>query len=239
MPFSLHAYNFLIQYMTKWKSFFEGGEFRGMDISLLRQEDSKPFWHDGETTQGLHHMPLRNRPWKNRFISLNWKKLAEQKGLLKDIPVEQLYELNGFWCAISPETHIACYSQAIDFLVPVGTDILASSSGEIIELVENNTEWGDGPQFRDKLNFITICNSQSGHHSSCIAEHSQYCHVQAGSASKRGLGVGSKVKVGQTIGTVGLNGWTDRPHLHFVVIKFDQYDSRNIFGFKSLKPRFT
>lgn len=237
-PLCLQINNFLIEYMLTEVKSFEGGEFRGMNFEVLKQSDSNSFWYDGEVSKSEYHLPLRSHPLKNRFLSLSWKSLAKRNNLLKDIPADQFYELNGFWCAKSPESHIACYSQAIDFLVPVGSDILAVANGEIIELEDRNTEWGDGPEFRETLNFMTICHSSAGHRSYCMSDHSQYCHIQAGSASRLGLSVGSTVREAQKIGIVGLNGWTDRPHLHFCLFRFDRANDENPFGFKSLKPKF-
>lgn len=215
------------------------GIFRAMSFDQLQSSDSLPFWRDGEQSKNYYSLPLRTKPWRCGFLAFSWKRLAEQNGLLVDIPEDELYETSGIWCARSPESHIACFSQAIDFLVPVGTAILAAEDGEIIELIESNEEWGDGPQFRDTLNFITICHSQHPHFVGCQGEHTQYCHVLKGSVAKCGLSLGSRVKKGHKIAVVGLNGWTDRPHLHFILFRYDAENSQNQFGFKSLKPKFS
>jgi murein DD-endopeptidase MepM/ murein hydrolase activator NlpD len=122
------------------------------------------------------------------------------------------------------------FLNVVDFLIPDGTPVLAAQEGKIVELVEHNTEWGDGDKYRDTLNFMTLVH-QSG-------ELTQYCHLAKGAVSALGLQVGSGVKQGQRIATVGKTGWTDRDHLHFLAFRYDKRNPDNPFGFKSLVPRF-
>lgn len=216
------------------------GVFRAMSIEDLRKVANLPYWSDGEQTTLSYQLPLRRTPLRDGFWSLDWKRLARSKGLLKEIPQGELYELHGYWCARSPETHIACFSEAIDFLVPVGATIFAAQKGVVVELVESNTDWGDGPQYRDLLNYMTICHGRGHFYTDCPEEHSQYCHIGKGTASIAGISVGTRVEKGQVIGKVGLNGWTDRPHLHFVVLRGDNdsLDNPLTWKYKSLRPRF-
>lgn len=98
-----------------------------------------------------------------------------------------------------------------------------------MELQEEHNEWGDGEEYRDKLNYLTIQHANG--------EFSQYCHLAQYSVRERGLRSGSNVRKLQAIATVGKTGWTDRDHLHFIVFRHD-VDSKNPFGFKSLQVRF-
>ncbi|KKT29210.1 hypothetical protein A3G55_02635 [Candidatus Giovannonibacteria bacterium RIFCSPLOWO2_12_FULL_44_25] len=138
-------------------------------------------------------------------------------------------KIGPFLTAISPHSHKGPFRWAIDFLVPDGTIVLAAENGKVIELKENSNKWGASPKFRDLLNFVTVQHKDG--------EYSQYCHLSKLSVSNAGLRIGSLVKKGQTIATVGKTGWTDRDHLHFIVFRGDA-DPKNSFGFKSLRVKF-
>jgi murein DD-endopeptidase MepM/ murein hydrolase activator NlpD len=231
---------------NNWDSNKPRGRYRTMDMKELFDHANDKRWHDGEQSRINVGWPLPLTPWKDgHWTFKNWKQLAERHivdrkrapyKLTDDVPEGELYELGGFWCCKSPGSHMSCFLQAIDFLVPDGTRILASADGWITELVEYNDEWGDEKDengdyiHRDHLNFMTV-------HVGGM-ERMQYCHIAKESVSAFGLKVGSYIKRGQPIGKVGKNGLTDRDHLHFIVFREDVEPS-NPFGFKSLIPRFT
>jgi len=216
-----------------------------MDMDDLYRYADDDIWHDGEQSTLEYRYPLPATPWRDLRPTLqNWRRIAERHvvdsvralyTLTEGVPKGELYELGGFWCARSPSSHLSCFLHAVDFLVPDHTTILAAQDGEIIELVEGNDDWGDEMDrngeyvHRDHLNFMTV--QVAGE------EYMQFCHLAKGSAGILGLRVGSKIRVGQTIGRVGKNGVTDRDHLHFIVFRIDSRDE-NPFGFKSLAPRF-
>jgi murein DD-endopeptidase MepM/ murein hydrolase activator NlpD len=216
-----------------------------MNMEELYAHAEDPLWHDGEQSGLKFRWPLPLTPWRDGCWTLrNWKQLADRHivdielaphTLVDGVPKEELYELGGFWCAKSPGSHVSCFLQAIDFLVPDGTTVLAAQAGTIKELVEDNDEWGDEQGedgeylHRNHLNFMTV-------HVGGM-ERMQYCHLAKGSVSALGLQVGSYLKAGQPIGKVGKNGVTDRDHLHFLVFREDN-NPANPFGFKSLVPRF-
>lgn len=215
-----------------------------MKMEDLRRHADDSIWHDGEQTRHEYIHPIARSPWRAGLWSLrSWKKLAEQHivdrqnaphTLVAGIPAEELYELDGFWCAKSSESHLSCFLHAIDFLVPDGAVVRAAHNGVIVELVEVFDEWGDQKDehgewiHRDHLNYMTIRAGE---------EYMQYCHIAKRSVSRLGLRVGSHVVEGQPIARVGKNGVTDRDHLHFIVLRMDRR-GKNPFGFKSLVPRF-
>ena len=221
------------------------GRYRTMTMKALREHANDPIWHDGERSKLTFFYPLPLTPWQaGRWTLKNWKKIAEHHmvdplraplRLLEGIPETELYELGGFWCCQSPDSHISCFLHAIDFLVPDGTPVLAAQDGRIIELVDCNDEWGDEKDengeylHRDHLNFLTV-------HVGGM-ERIQYCHLAKGSVRTLGLEIGSLIKAGQLIGKVGKNGVTDRDHLHFIVFRED-VAHENPFGIKSLIPQF-
>ena len=222
------------------------GSYRTMNMKELHDHADDPIWHDGEQCKLELAWPLPLTPLKDkRWTWKSWKQLAEQHIVDRErapyiitdgVPDAELYELGKFWCAKSPGSHLSCFLCAIDFLVPDGTTVLAAHDGTIMELVEDNDEWGaeqdeEGEYLlRNHLNYMTV--NIGGVH------RTQYCHLAKGSVRALGLQAGSRVKKGQPIGKVGKNGVTDRDHLHFIVFREDS-DPANPFGFKSLIPQFT
>lgn len=97
---------------------------------------------------------------------------------------------------------------AIDFVVPVNTPVLAIKAGKIIVLKDNSNEWGIGPSFVDKVNFIGI-DHQNG-------TYSEYLHLGKGKIKVK---KGDEVKPGDLLGYTGLSGCMDGPHLHLNVFK--------------------
>lgn len=210
----------------------------------LRSVADNHFWHDGERSRGQYCCPIPATPWKAGIWTLrDWKSLAARHvvndgkvkpyTLIEGVPAEHLYELNGIWCAKSPESHIGPFLHAIDFLVPDGTPVLAAQCGRVVRFVDGNDEWGDGPGFRDKVNYIDISHSYD--------ETTEYCHLAKSSVRALGIKPGDWVEQGQVIGVVGKTGWTDRDHLHFVVLRDDSHNPANPLAgrkYKSLLVRF-
>ena len=132
----------------------------------------------------------------------------------KGRPPEVISRRGPFVIDLSPETHYGPFAHAIDFLMPEGTEVLASAAGEVVKVVDHHTEGGFNEAFANSMNFVTIRHANG--------MFSQYCHLAPGSVSIRGVAVGTLVHAGQPIGEIGLTGWTDRPHLHFLVFRTDQ-----------------
>ncbi|TSC80172.1 MAG: peptidase M23B [Parcubacteria group bacterium Gr01-1014_29] len=194
------------------------GRFRDMDITTLKESASDPYWDD-EASKSIYPFPL---PLNDRF-------LLEGKEIAKGNPADETYVIEPFVLATSPESHIGPFKHARDFLVPQGTLVLAVADGIIIEVQENCDQWGDSPEFRDYLNYLTLQHENG--------EFSQYCHLLKGVVSQLGLHVGSHVSKGDCIGATSMSGWMDRAHLHFIVFRHDT-NPKNSFGFKSLKVSF-
>ena len=211
-----------------------------MSMEEIQRLADHPMWHDGEQSKLELVFPIPTSPWRaGRWTLRNWRRVAEHHivdrrlapyTLIDGVPQDELYKRDGFWCSKSPQSHRGPFLNATDFLIPDGTSVLAGEEGEIIEIVEHNTKWGGGDQYRDMLNFMTLVHR--------CGELTQYGHLAKNSVSALGLRIGSRVKQGQRIATVGKTGWTDRDHLHFLVFRDDKGNTDNPFGFKSLVPRF-
>ena len=192
------------------------GRFRQMNIQELQKADSWDIWNELRmTTFGTHSIPLRNIT--GVYIG--------GSDLIIGIPENEIYKIGNFWCCKSPQSHIGPFRHAIDFLIKDGAEVLASAEGKIIEIQQESNEYGDGPEYAEKLNYVTIQHF--------TGEFSQYCHLAQNSVPTH-LHVGSRVKKGDVIGIVGKTGWTDRDHLHFIVFE----GHNNPFGFRSKKVLF-
>lgn len=125
------------------------------------------------------------------------------------------------------ESHQDPYKGAIDFLVSIGTSVLAAREGTVIAVVDEYDKHGPTKEFAEYLNYVQIVHDDG--------EVSDYCHLAKGSAQAAKIKVGDRVEEAQLLGKVGRSGWMDADHLHFLVSRPDP-DSGH--GFKGLKPRF-
>lgn len=110
---------------------------------------------------------------------------------------------------------------ALDFTMPIGTEIVAIREGIVIEVVENNTKGCSEERCKKYNNFITIYHPDG--------TFANYSHLkQNGSKVK----IGQKVVKGQLIGYSGNVGWSTGPHLHLEVYK------QKITDRQTLKTKF-
>lgn len=153
--------------------------------------------------RGLYALPLdpRDAP-RGESLATHTKK-------------DLIYKIGPFFCDKSPISHVAPYEHAIDFLVPDGTLVYAARGGTVIEVVEHNKQYGDGPAYAGYLNYITIDHGDG--------TFGQYAHLAKNSPTAHGIYVGKKVVRKQLLGEVGKNGWVEGgeygDHLHFMVFR--------------------
>lgn len=178
-----------------------------------------PYYRE-EESRGIYTFPLP-------IIEKTLETGQEIAKIEPEEPLNTLRQIGPFLTSTSPQSHREAFNQAIDFLVPDGTPVLAAQDGEIDRVVMDNDEHGACPEFTDKMNLITIKHENG--------EQTQYIHLAKDSLVE-GLDRGSKVKKGQQIAVTGMTGWTDRPHLHFLNFKLMEHPYP--YHFKSLKPRF-
>ncbi len=93
---------------------------------------------------------------------------------------------------------------AIDFLMPEGTEFTAARDGIVITVIQNNTKFCSNKNCVQYNNYINILH--------CDGTFANYSHLQY-MGSK--VNVGDKVKQGEIIGLSGNTGFTSGPHLHF------------------------
>ena len=106
----------------------------------------------------------------------------------------------------SSPAHIGNLRNAIDFIVPENTPVLASADGVVTHVKNDSNIGGPHPIYWNYTNFITIMHANE--------EYSRYDHLAPQSSKVQ---VGQIINEGQVIAEVGMTGYTFRPHLHFQV----------------------
>lgn len=108
----------------------------------------------------------------------------------------------------SQVTHIGNLCNAIDFLVPEGTEVYAAAGGTVTALKDDSDRGGFDPKYWYDGNYIVIKHDGE----STAYEHFRY----------KGLVVkiGDTVAQRQLIGYSGNTGYSRGPHLHFEVMEF-------------------
>lgn len=140
-------------------------------------------------------------------------------GILFELPFPsgQTYEckqsfLNSSGGASNP-THTGDASYAVDFAMPIGSDIVAARDGVVVEIVQNYSNHAAGyqplPSDLGKENRIVIMHDDY--------TYSVYGHINTNSSL---VNMGDRVSGGVTkLCTSGNNGMSYGPHLHFSVLK--------------------
>ncbi len=95
---------------------------------------------------------------------------------------------------------------ALDFTMPIGTEITAIREGIVIKVVEKNNK-NCGKEDCKKYNNLIIIYHSDG-------TFAEYTHIKRNGSI---VNVGNKIKKGQIIGYSGNVGWSTGPHLHLVV----------------------
>ncbi len=124
-----------------------------------------------------------------------------------------------------PKVHFAHFKEAIDFILPKGTMILAPKTGKVVDMKINSKEGGADQKYNNLkyLNYLTLQHTNG--------EYSQFAHLKyKGSLVK----LGDSVKEREPIAISGNTGFTTAPHLHFHVFKL----VNTKIGWISLKIRF-
>ena len=116
--------------------------------------------------------------------------------------------------------HVGDLVHAIDYDAPEGTPIFAALDGVVIDVKDNSEVGGIEQSFEALGNYIEIL------HENC--EVSEYEHLKYRSSCIR---IGNQVATGQKIAEVGNTGWSECPHLHFMVYPKDS-------PYKTLKITF-
>lgn len=114
--------------------------------------------------------------------------------------------------------HVGDLIHSIDYDAPEGAPVLAALDGTVISVKDDSNIGGDDQKFEKDGNYIEILHKNN--------EVSEYEHIKFRSAKVK---VGERVKVGQSIAEVGNTGWSECPHLHFMVYpKGEEYKTLEV-----------
>ncbi len=96
---------------------------------------------------------------------------------------------------------------AIDFAMPIGTDVLAARGGVVFEIAANNFKSGfNRAEYAHAANYVRILHDDG--------TFAVYAHLNRNSIRVR---PGDRVVAGQYIADSGNTGFSSGPHLHFAV----------------------
>ena len=115
-------------------------------------------------------------------------------------------------------------THAVDFDVPLGTNVYSVSDGIVAAVSYDSIIGGNDISFAGKDNYLYIFNK---------VENIMFCYRHLEKFNN--IALNSKIKKGELIGKVGLTGYVITPHLHFVIYKFDKNKKIKL---KSLKIKF-
>jgi murein DD-endopeptidase MepM/ murein hydrolase activator NlpD len=105
-------------------------------------------------------------------------------------------------------SHRGYHLYAWDFVMPIGTEILAAREGKVVEVVDSLDGIGLD------ANFVTIQHADG--------RSSVYAHIKHAGAL---VHVGDEVVQGQPIALSGMVGQAPGPHLHFYVVNEEKTSS--------------
>ncbi len=104
------------------------------------------------------------------------------------------------------KAHVGDLIYSIDYDAPEGTPVFAAFDGTVTEVKDDSSRGGDDPVFDDDGNYIAMLHDNN--------EVSWYEHLRFQSSK---VAVGDRVVAGHIIAEVGNTGWSECPHLHFMV----------------------
>lgn len=94
---------------------------------------------------------------------------------------------------------------ALDFIMPEGSEVVAARDGIVIKVVQNNNESCMQEECKKFNNYLSVYHSDG--------TFADYVHLRMNGAKFK---VGDKVRKGESIAYSGNTGWSSGPHLHFV-----------------------
>lgn len=118
--------------------------------------------------------------------------------------------------------HVGDLINSIDYDAPEGTPVYSALGGVVISVKDDSNIGGVEQKFEDDGNYIEILHDND--------EVSEYEHIRFQSSKVK---IGDNIKTGQQIAEVGNTGWSECPHLHFMVYpKGQEYKTLEIEWFE-------
>jgi murein DD-endopeptidase MepM/ murein hydrolase activator NlpD len=103
-------------------------------------------------------------------------------------------------------SHFGASRFALDFAMPVGTEVYAAREGQVIDIQAKHNRGGPSRGYSRYANFITILHDDG--------TTGEYYHLKQDGVA---VALGAKINRGQLIGYSGNTGFSSLPHLHFAV----------------------
>lgn len=126
-----------------------------------------------------------------------WHRQQQQLDALPlSLPIGQDFSLSSsFGVRSDPVSHLPSMHEGIDFVAPMGTPVLATAPGQVVQ-ARYNGAYGNMVEVEHAEGFST-----------------RYAHLQA-----MLVAVGQKVRSGERLGLLGNTGRSTGPHLHYEVL---------------------
>jgi murein DD-endopeptidase MepM/ murein hydrolase activator NlpD len=102
-------------------------------------------------------------------------------------------------------THTGLHHYAFDFVMPIGTPVLAARGGLVLSVKDGFPEGRLQETYRDRANQVTVLHPDG--------TLGMYGHLSTGIP----VAEGERVETGDTLGRSGNSGYSKGPHLHFEV----------------------
>ncbi|RYZ22022.1 MAG: M23 family metallopeptidase [Chitinophagaceae bacterium] len=105
---------------------------------------------------------------------------------------------------------------ALDFMMPEGTPVLAVRAGTVVQVVQENDRSCATADCKQYNNFITILHADG--------TFATYVHIRKNGALVK---PGDAVKAGDPVAESGNVGWSNGPHLHLAIFtgSFDKWNT--------------
>jgi len=155
--------------------------------------------------------PLKDARWTYTFtnsFTLGDFRAVHQDSFLYELPFDKENSFLVSQAAEGTFSHSGAEEHAIDWNMPVGTQVRAARAGTVVGVKDNSNQGGPDRRFANDANYILI-----EHADGTIGN---YAHLQYGGAKVK---VGQKVAVGEVIALSGNTGFSSGPHLHLCVFK--------------------
>ncbi len=102
--------------------------------------------------------------------------------------------------------HVGNLVHSVDYDAPEGTLVYAALDGVVISVKDDSNKGGLDKKFENDGNYIEVLHKHD--------EISEYEHLRQHSVRVK---VGDRVTTGDILAEVGNTGWSEYPHLHFMV----------------------